>query len=50
MPESSLLCRSTVSPITYLIARDGTVAGYITGTVDWSRADAQALLAYYRLH
>ncbi|MGO9135669.1 MAG: TlpA disulfide reductase family protein [Methylovirgula sp.] len=37
-------------PITYLIARNGTVAGYISGTVDWNRAEAKELLAYYSLH
>ncbi len=34
-------------PISYVIDRQGRVAGYITGEVDWTSAEAVALLKYY---
>ena len=34
-------------PISYLIDRQGRVAGYITGEADWTAADGLALLKYY---
>ena len=34
-------------PISYVIDRQGRVAGYITGEVDWTGDDGLALLKYY---
>jgi thiol-disulfide isomerase/thioredoxin len=34
-------------PISYLIDRQGRVAGYITGEADWTAADGLALLKYH---
>lgn len=34
-------------PISYVIDRQGLVAGYITDEVDWTSADALSLLRYY---
>jgi thiol-disulfide isomerase/thioredoxin len=35
-------------PITYLIAPDGRIAGYIVGTADWLSKTGQDLLSYYQ--
>ncbi len=34
-------------PISYVIDRRGRVAGYITGEIDWTSAEALALLKFY---
>lgn len=34
-------------PISYVIDLHGRISGYITGEVDWTSADARALLEYY---
>jgi len=34
-------------PISYLIDRQGRVAGYVTGEADWTAADGLTLLKYY---
>ncbi len=35
-------------PVSYIIDRQGRVAGYVTGELDWTSSDALALLAHYR--
>ena len=37
-------------PITYLIDRQGRVAGYVTGPADWQSEDAKRFLRHYIEH
>jgi len=47
IPTHGNLSSALGMPITYLVRPDATVAGYITGSADWTSESATRLLQYY---